>query len=134
MRMGTEQIWLSLATLLAQASARQRRDEPAGRAGDLPLDTFAAQRPAPVGGAAHRLEERRLEPLAKQRPVRLLAFSRIAAERAVERMIANERVGGARCVGAIARPRIVPRARHHAGAHRIELDVAAAGEEVRLAV
>src|SRR5450759_2513430 len=66
----------------------------------------------------------------KQRPVRGLARLGVASKGTVVRVRRKERVVVTQRIRTETRPPILSRPRNHAGAHRIEFDVAHAGKQV----
>src|SRR5690606_18964885 len=118
-----------------------RRPSDPGRAGaasQLALDGLAE---AVVAENVLALERRadlpdfvRVQPGDDQRAVGGSACRVVGAERAVTRVGLDQRVGRAARVGGVARPRVIRRIGHHPGAHRVELDVPVAPQQVVVAV
>ena len=69
---------------------------------------------------------------AEQVPIRRTARVVLGADGHVERMRPEQRVRLAQGVGAVAGPAVMRRIGHQAGAHRVQLDVALAEQQVGL--
>jgi hypothetical protein len=120
--------------VLVRAARRQLRRAATDRIGDLLGEAGVAERPAAIGRRPQRRDEFAVERAAEQRAIGLAARLAAAPERAIDRMLAEQRVGGAVGMRPVTRPAIGARVIDHPGAHRVELDSAAAGEEISLAV
>jgi hypothetical protein len=94
---------------LGWPALRQRRDPSAERFGDPLLEARITERPTAIRRRAQAIDEALVERGAKQVPVLLLPLGRRSAEPVVELVSGQQRIGGALCVGAIARPAIVAR-------------------------
>jgi hypothetical protein len=97
-------------------------------------DPTGTQSPSTVGRGAQRVDEAAFERAAKQRAVGALTRLRTAAERPVNRVIADQGVSPSIGVRAKARPAIITRMLDHAGAHRLQFNIATAREEISLSV
>src|SRR6266568_1184132 len=125
---------MPLRDRLGPASLRQGYDAAAEGFRDLLLEARVAERPAAIRCGAQVLHEVLVQRGAKQRAILLLARGRRTPKPVIEFMTGQKKIGSALRMGAIARPAIVARMPDHPRSNRIELDVAAAGEEVGLAV
>jgi hypothetical protein len=98
-------------------SGRKRRHAASKGLGDFALEAVAADRPAAIGALPERRYEyfvgRRLE----AQPVFALPLRGRTAVRAIERVLAYQRIGCAESMRAIARPAPVANACDHARPH-----------------
>jgi hypothetical protein len=88
-----------------------------------------AERPAAIGRRPEGIDEIALKGAAEERAIGLASRLAAAPERGMDGMLAEQCLAGAVGMGAIARSAMGARVIDHAGAHRVELDIAAAGEE-----
>src|SRR5258708_16445411 len=128
------QLPLLVGPVLVWATRRQLSRAATDRIGDQLREAAVAERPATIGRRPQRRDEFAVERAAEQRAIGLAARLAPAPERAIDRMLAEQRIGGAVGMRAVARPAIGAWVIDDPGAHRVELDVAAAGEEIGLAV
>src|SRR5262245_36342422 len=81
----------TVSVRIPRSPFRQRRNPPAQRLGDLPLETRVTERPSAIRRSAHGVEKLFGEHRSKKPAIFLSACLRIGAEATIEVMVPHEK-------------------------------------------
>jgi len=127
---GRSELNLSSPSPRRRSAASPFPHAPAERRFNLFTKALVAEREVAGQAFTDVMELRLRELVSKQLTVGMLARSRVAIKPEIEVMVLDQGIGATPGVPGVRRPAVLVGTLHHAGRHRVQLDVAVAGQQV----